>query len=95
MVLLLIGKKQLKEAVDNIIFEEQYKALRESTYKGKHFYNSKNNSSDFDVKKFNKFKNQKGQKLSEKEMSDEIRENHYEEYKIKLKEDYVENNEEK
>jgi uncharacterized protein (DUF427 family) len=77
-----VGKKKLKEMVDDIIFEESAKVLREGSYRGRHYFSSKNKTGNFDVMKFEKICRKTTNKLVEKEMKEHERANIYEEYKF-------------
>jgi len=88
-----VGKKKLKEMVDDIIFEEQNKVLREGSLNKRHYYSSKNKTNDFDILKFEKLCQKKTNKLVEKEMKDADRSNIYEEYRFPVeekKDDFIE-----
>ena len=87
-----IGKKQLKEAINDIIFEEKQKTVRDLSYGGRHFYSSKNNNNDFDSEKLFEFDKKRIKMLKENQMSkrnkkkylDEVR--NYSEIKEELEE---------
>lgn len=82
-----VGKKKLKEIVDDIIFEEKMKVLKEGTIRNKHYYSSKNKASDFDAMKFEKVCQKKTNKLVENEIKEEKdRANLYEEYRFIIEE---------
>lgn len=83
-----VGKKKLKEIVDDIIFEEKMKVLKEGTVRNKHYFSSKNKASDFDAMKFEKICQKKTNKLVEKEIkAEKDRSNLYEEYRFIIEEE--------
>jgi len=90
-----VGKKELKEMVNEIIFEEQHKIMIDMNYKNKHYYSSKNKMLEFDIFKFSEFSEKKQNKrLAESKIGrNKERYNQYEEYKIKLKDSQYDNEE--
>lgn len=79
-----VGKFKLKEMIDDIIFKEKHKILREGSLKGLHYFSSKNKSNSFDIVKFEKLCQKKDTKLVEKLIKEEERSNLYEEYIFNL-----------
>jgi len=47
-----VGKRNLKEQVDNIVLEKRQETLREGKLRGRHYYSSRNNYSDFQAESF-------------------------------------------
>lgn len=95
-----LKKTKLKEMVDNIIFEETYKKLREGTINNKHFYTSKNKMIEFDIAVFNQLKQSNIKKLEEESRKDELKTkfsdlpNNIKEYKLEVDNDIDEDEEE-
>lgn len=89
-----LKKTKLKEMVDNIIFEETYKKLREGTLNNKHFYTSKNKMVEFDIAVMNEIKQSSIKKLEESERKTQLEAkfnnlpNSITEYKLKVDYDY-------
>jgi hypothetical protein len=67
-----LKKSKLKEMVDDIVFEETYKKLREGTINNKHFYTSKNKMVEFDISILNEIKQSNIKKLEEKSRQNEL-----------------------
>jgi hypothetical protein len=83
-----VGKKVLKETVNEIIFEcFNNSSLREGSMRGQHFFKSKNNYSDFNLKDYVHIRNNKLNKLKES-VDTEIKDSDkYDEYLIDSWED--------
>jgi hypothetical protein len=83
-----VGKKVLKETVNEIIFEcFNNSSLREGSMRGQHFFKSKNNYGDFNLKDYVHIRNNKLNKLKES-VDTEIKDSDkYDEYLIDSWED--------
>jgi hypothetical protein len=82
-----LGKVNLKEQVDDLIFENRQESLREGILSGRHYFSSKNKHIDFKAEDLREYdKNRLGKvKLSEGIKSDYEREEVV--YKLELKQD--------
>ena len=82
-----IGKQNLKEQVQDLIFENKQENLREGILGGRHYYSSKNKHIDFkaeDLREYDK------NRLGKIKLSEEINQNYTKEeieYKLELKKD--------
>lgn len=67
-----IGRQNLKEKVEDIMFEEKQKVIREMSYGGRHVYSSRNVYTDFPAEQIRTFDKNIINKLQENEESDLI-----------------------
>lgn len=83
-----VGKRVLKETVNEIIFEcFNNSSLREGSMRGQHFFKSKNNYSDFNLKDYVYIRNNKLNKLKESKEEEIKDSDKYDEYLIDSWED--------
>ena len=82
-----LGKRNLKEQVDDLIFENRQESLREGILGGRHYFSSKNKHIDFkaeDLREYDK------NRLGKVKLSEEINQDYFKEeieYKLELKQD--------
>lgn len=81
-----LGKQNLKEQVDDLIFDNKQESLREGSLNGRHYYSSKNRHIDFkaeDLREYDKVR------LNKMKLNEETQQYNAEEvaYKLDLKKD--------